>query len=132
MEEGKDSVRSLQGCETRGCGNGSQVLENGSCRCEHQIWTSKILYHKKFQRWCSFKNVKVCLFCTVLLQVTKKSNEYRYYKCTAISILILNVEKYLGSICIPLRYWSIFQYRYRFFFSKTHVEMAAKCWKWEL
>ena len=37
MEEGKDSGRPLQGCETRGCGNGSQVLENGSSRCEHQI-----------------------------------------------------------------------------------------------
>ena len=56
----------------------------------------------------------------MILQIPKNSNEYWYLKCTAISIWTLNVEKYWGSISIPLRYCNIFQYRYRYFSSKTH------------
>ena len=45
----------------------------------------------------------------MLLPIPKNSNEYRYLKCTAISISILNVEKYWGSISqYPSRYWIIF------------------------
>ena len=60
----------------------------------------------------------VCLFYSVLLPILKNSNEYQYLKCTAISLLILNVEKYWGNISIPSRYWSIFQYQYWYFFLK--------------
>ena len=55
----------------------------------------------------------------VLLPIPKNSNEYRYLKCTAILILILNVKKYWGSISIPSRS-SIFQYQYPYLIYKTH------------
>ena len=55
---------------------------------------------------------------TVFLPIPKKSNEYRYLKCTAVSISILNVEKYCGQYQYPVKYWSIFQYRYPYFFLK--------------
>ena len=38
----------------------------------------------------------------VLLPIPQKSNEYRYLKCIAISIL--NVEKYLGQYQYPVKY----------------------------
>ena len=57
-------------------------------------------------------------WCAVFLPIPQKSNEYRYLKCTAVSISILNVEKYCGQYQYPVKYWSIFQYQYRYLFLK--------------
>ena len=57
-------------------------------------------------------------FSSVFLPIPKKSNEYRYLKYTAVSILILNVEKYCGQYQYPVKYWSIFKYQYQYFFLK--------------
>ena len=48
----------------------------------------------------NFNKIKQAWPQPVYLPISKKSNEYRYFKCTAVSISILNVENTVASISI--------------------------------
>lgn len=88
MAQRKATIRLVQGCETRGCGDGRQVLESRKCRCQRQIWACKkssLLYKAAIRiRVQGAKNSEI----NFLLRVEKVISRPTF-ACAAQSILLI-------------------------------------------